>query len=75
MGILKHVDRFSRSFIARLRALDEGATLEALGNDVDGSPLLSPGQRGGVAERRKNVLSIIDGKIEKRGENAVFFFR
>jgi hypothetical protein len=66
--------RFSRRFIARLRALDADAARRAMGEDAPGEPLLSPRVLAGLEERRKTALAVVDARIAKDGEDKVLDF-
>jgi hypothetical protein len=69
--LFEGVDRYSRSFVTRLRALDVAA---ALGEERPGEPLLSARVTEACDARRKRVLAVIDAKIAKLGEDAVLAF-
>jgi hypothetical protein len=60
--LLDGVARFSRSFVARLRELDDAALTGALGEESPAVPLLSAKALAGVLERRRQLLALIDGK-------------
>jgi hypothetical protein len=66
--------RFSRRFVAALRALDADATRSAMGEEAPGTPLLAPRVLAGLEERRKAALAIVDARIAKDGEDKVLFF-
>lgn len=74
MALLKKVDKFSRAFVTRLRALDPISLADAFGDDTPGEPLLAPKIVADVDARRRDVLSQIDAKIAKLGEPAVLAF-
>jgi hypothetical protein len=63
--------RFSRGFVAALRAVD---LAKAFGEEVPGEPLLSAHQVAQADARRKKALAAIDAKIATLGENAVLAF-
>jgi hypothetical protein len=65
--LLEGVARFSRSFVARLRELDDAALTRALGEESPAVPLLSTKALAGVLERRRQLLALID---RKRGDAA-----
>lgn len=65
--LLDGVDRFSRSFVARLRALDETRLPTAFGEEREGVPLLDAKVLASVAARRKALLSAVDAKIASAG--------
>lgn len=69
--LFEGVDRFSRSFVTALRALDVRA---AAGEEAPGEPLLSARVVEQTEARRKRVLGAIDAKIKRLGEKAVLFF-
>ncbi len=64
-------DRFSRAFVAALRAVDLSG---AFGEERPGEPLLSARVVGQAEARRKKVLAAIDAKIAKLGEASVLAF-
>lgn len=66
--LLASVDRFSRAFVAKLRALDDDALAAALGEERPGVPLVDAKVRALVAARRRAALDVIDAKIAKNGE-------
>jgi hypothetical protein len=66
--------RFSRSFLAKLRALDAKKTEDAIGEEAPGVPLVSPKVLSGIEERRKKVLGVVDAKIAADGEASVLYF-
>jgi hypothetical protein len=74
LALLKKIDRFSRSFVSSLRALDADRLAKAFGDDEPGHALLSPRVVAGVDERRKQVLAHVDGRIAALGEAAVLAF-
>ncbi len=65
------VDRFSRGFVAALRAVD---VARAVGEEIPGEPLLTAHVIAQTEARRKRVLAFIDAKIAKLGERAVLTF-
>jgi hypothetical protein len=69
--LFEGVDRFSRSFVTALRALDVRA---AAGEETPGEPLLSARVLEQTEARRKRVIGVIDAKIKRFGEKAVLFF-
>lgn len=71
---LRAVDRFSRAFIDRLRALDDAALVAAIGEESPGKPLLSTAALAGVSTRRRALLAVIDGKRAAAGDEATFAF-
>jgi hypothetical protein len=70
-ALFEGVDRFSHRFVAALRTLD---VAKAVGNEIEGEPLLSPHVLAQTDARRKRVLAAIDAKITKLGEPAVLTF-
>jgi hypothetical protein len=67
--LLAECDRFSKSFVAAVREKDDAAIAEALGEETQGSPLISEKAFAGVSERRAELLRIWDEK----GEAALYF--
>ena len=74
LGILRGVDRFSRHFVAALRALDREHLARAVGEESPGVPLLTPRALDGVDARRKRALETIDAKIVDGGGPATLAF-
>ncbi len=72
--LLEGVERFSRAFVARVRALDDEALARAIGEERPGVPLLAPNVLEAIATRRKALLAAIDAKVAKNGESATFAF-
>jgi hypothetical protein len=71
---LERAPRFSRSFVARLSALDEAALRAALAQDPEASeerPVLMPAQIDGVLQRRSALLSYIGALIAVHGADRV----
>lgn len=73
LALLRRVRRFSRSFVAALRALDEGAMHDFLGSDLEGD-LLPPRVVVEADARRRTVLATIDQQIQRAGESATLAF-
>ncbi len=71
-GELRKTERFSRSMIAGLAALDRAA-LEALVR-ADAGPLLDPARVDGVLERRDTILSYVEALADRYGADQVFAF-
>jgi hypothetical protein len=69
--LFKGVDRFSRRFVAALRAVDVAS---AVGEERPGEPLLSARVVAQTEARRKRVLAFIDAKIATLGEPSVLAF-
>jgi hypothetical protein len=72
--LLEGVDKFSRSFITRLKELDDGAMKRALGEESPGVPLLSEKALAGVLQRRRQLLQLVDAKAGDAGDGATFAF-
>jgi hypothetical protein len=72
--LLEATDRFSRSFIAAIRALDIGRLADVFGEESPGRPLLSSAVLALVARRRDELLAIVDAKIGARGEPETLYF-
>jgi hypothetical protein len=66
---VRAAERFSKSFVTSLRALDGAALRAAIGDETPGVPLLAPKVVDAADERRKTVL----GVIEQKGDNALAF--
>jgi hypothetical protein len=73
-AVLRQVIRFSRSFVAELRALDTIRLREAFGTDSRGEPLLSNGIVSGADARKKTVIDIVDAQVARVGEAATLYF-
>jgi hypothetical protein len=73
-SLLAYDARFSKRFIAALRALDPEAARGAMGEEAPGEPLLAPRVLAGLEERRKTALAVVDAKIAKDGEDKVLCF-
>lgn len=67
--LLERIDRFSRSFVTRMRELNDASLTLAIGEEAPGVPLLSPRSLAGVLNRRKQLLQIIDAKLTDAGES------
>jgi hypothetical protein len=61
--------RFSRRFVAALRALSPDAARSAMGDDAPGEPLLGARALAGLEERRRDALAVVDGWVAKLGED------
>jgi hypothetical protein len=70
LGELERAERFPRSFVEALRALD-AAALTRLSRDETVGDLLDEAQREAVLDRRAMVLSYVAASIEEHGEAAV----
>jgi hypothetical protein len=71
---LRRIVRFSRGFVAAIRALDEGKARAAIGDDSSGQPLLSDRVLAGVEARRKTALATVEARIARAGEAATLAF-
>ncbi len=71
---LAAVTRFSRSFVARLRALSGDALEAAIGDETPGAPLLEPAAIAGVVARRAEALGQIDRRIAAQGDARTLAF-
>ncbi len=74
MTLVHGVDRFSKSLVARLRAIDALMLADAFGEEESGVPLLPACVVAAADQRRKDVLAIVDEKIKSLGEPAVLYF-
>jgi hypothetical protein len=66
--------RFSRSFVAALRGLDEATVASSLGIEFETTQLLAPKARAAVSRRCVELLQIIDEKIRAASEGNVLAF-
>ncbi len=73
-AMLEKTDRFSRSFVAAARTLDEKRLASVFGEEAPGRLLLAPAVVRTVAARIEELLSIVDGKIATRGEAETLYF-
>ena len=73
--LLAGIDRFSRSFITRMRILDEAELTRVLGDEAPAVPLLSAKALAGVVQRRKELLEVVDAKLKAAGDETTFSFR
>jgi hypothetical protein len=73
---LKRTQRFSRSFVAALKALPQDALSGVLADPLDPPALqvVSQGQVQGVVERRRALLSYVAALIDSYGESNVLTF-
>jgi hypothetical protein len=69
--LFEGVERFSRRFVAALRAVD---VARAVGEERPGEPLLSAHVVAQTEARRKRVLAFVDAKIAALGESRVLAF-
>jgi hypothetical protein len=73
-ALVARLARFSRRFVAALRALDRTKLAGAIGDELPGAPLLAPRVLDGVDARRLAVLGVVDARIGDAGETATLFF-
>jgi hypothetical protein len=73
---LTDTERFSKSVVRHLVALDDESIREELARDPshESDPLLSDAQIADVLDRRATILSYIAALIEERGADDVLFF-
>jgi hypothetical protein len=74
LALLRRLVRFSRSFVAALRALDEAKLIEAFGDERPGEPLLPRAVVDGVEERRRTIVRLVDERVARSGEGATLAF-
>jgi hypothetical protein len=76
LGRLRKVQRFSRSFVGALKAVDQSTLERALHEPTDpqGYQPLKPAQLAALLDRRKTVLSYIAALIDHYGEAATLTF-
>jgi hypothetical protein len=72
--MVEDVDRFSRDLVTRLRAMSDADLTRALGEEIEGRPLLSPKVTAGVAARKKELLAVIAAKVAANGEAETLYF-
>lgn len=74
--LVTQVERFSRGFVERLRALDRACIERELGEDPAGASgeLLTQRQLAELLDRRVALLSHVDALIAERGEARVLAF-
>jgi hypothetical protein len=72
--LLAGIDRYSRSFVERLRAMDDNALSAAIGEESSGAPLISAKALTGVVERRAELLGILDAKLADAGDAETLAF-
>jgi hypothetical protein len=72
--VLRRVLRFSRGFVAALRAQDATTLREAFGSDSRGDPLLSDRVLQDADARRRTVIRIIEEQIGRTSEAATLLF-
>ena len=75
-GDLERSERFSRSFVERVSAMNEATLRAALAEDPlsESGPILAPGQVDGVLVRRRAFLSYVGALIAIHGADAVLAF-
>ncbi len=76
MARIRQVERFSRSFVAALKALDEARLREILRDPSDpaGFSALTESQIAGVLDRRRTLLSYLAAVVDRYGEANVLTF-
>lgn len=74
-AMLEETDRFSRSVVTRLRALDEESLATALGEESPGDPIVPRATVALVAQRLKELVATIDRKVAAHGEAETLYFR
>jgi hypothetical protein len=70
LALVNTMNRFSRSFVTKLRAVSEAELQTAIGDEMPGKPLLSRSVIEAFLARRKTVLANVEGKITANGEAA-----
>ena len=73
-AVLARVTRFSRRFVAALRALDATRVRAALGEEAPGVALVPERVVAGVVARSAAVMGVVDGRIAEAGEGAALAF-
>jgi hypothetical protein len=73
-ALLHRVTRFSRRFVAALRALNESRLRSTFGDERPGDPLLPASIVAAVEARRRSVLAFVDERIAAAGERATLAF-
>jgi hypothetical protein len=71
---LARVERFSRSLIDAVRALDRDAITHIFSVDHEGAPLLRDDQIDAVMQRRAELLAHVDALVGKHGDERVLCF-
>ena len=74
LASVRRLARFSRRFVAALRALDRPRLAAAIGDETPGDPLLSDRVLRGVDDRRRAILAAVDTRIGDAGEGATLAF-
>jgi hypothetical protein len=74
LALVREIRRFSRSFVAALRALDPATLKGALGEASPGEPFLPDRIVDAVDARRSTALSAIDARIAEAGEALTLAF-
>ncbi len=73
-SLVEGTDRWSRSFVERLRTLDEARLTAVLGQAPGGDPLLSAAAVARIAVEARALLASIDEKISRRSASDTLFF-
>jgi hypothetical protein len=73
-AVLARVTRFSRRFVAALRALDATRVHAALGEESPGVALVPERVVAGVASRSAAVVELVDRRVAEAGESATLAF-
>jgi hypothetical protein len=73
-ALLAATDRFSRSFVERLRALDAERLAATFGIEAPGRPLLSRASVAAVVRRQRELIAAVDTKVAAHGENETLYF-
>jgi hypothetical protein len=68
LALVKKMNRFSRSFVTKLRAVSEADLQTAIGDEMPGKQLLSRTVIDAFFARRKTVLANVEAKITANGE-------
>lgn len=74
LALVRRITRFSRRFVAALRALDVSKLASAMGDEVPGTPLLPQRVLDGVDVRRRAVLEAVDARVGDAGEAGALAF-
>jgi hypothetical protein len=73
-AVLAKTDRFSRGFVASVRALDAASLRAATGDEEPGEPLLSGAQIEGCLGRAAELLRHVDARVAALGEAEALYF-
>jgi hypothetical protein len=71
---LDATDRFSRSFIAAMRRLDEERLAAVFGEEAPGRALLPKAMVSTVARRIEDLVAAVDAKVAAHGETETLYF-